>query len=114
MNNITKGRNDLIAWENDKPKNFFTSDTNLNYVLRRYMGEDAFELAKANLTQLGKHAATILDESAKIEDRVGNHPRVERWSDLGERIEQIEFHPNHDKTGHLIWQSGIMASQGQT
>jgi hypothetical protein len=113
MDNITKGRNDLIAWENDKPKNFFTSDTNLQYILRHYMGDKAFETEKANLTQLGQDAATILDESAKIEDRIGNHPRVERWSDLGERTEQIEFHPNHDKTGRLIWQSGIMASQGQ-
>ena len=113
MDNIMKGRNDLIAWENNKAKNFFTSDNNLQNVLRRYLGEDAFESAKANLTQLGAKAATILDEAAKIEDRVGNHPRVERWGDLGERIEQIEFHPNHDKTGQLIWQSGIMALQGQ-
>jgi len=112
MDNITKGRNDLISWENDKTKNFFSSDNNLQNVLRHYLGDSAFEAAKANLTQLGAEAATVLDEAAKIEDRVGNHPRIERWGDLGERIEQIEFHPNHDKTGEIIWQSGLMAVQG--
>jgi acyl-CoA dehydrogenase len=113
MNNAIKGRNDLLSWEASKPKNFFTSDTNLQYVLRRYMGESAYEAAKTNFETLGEDAATTIDEAAKVEDRIGNHPRLERWSGLGERIEQIEFHPNHDLTGRLIWRSGIMALQGQ-
>jgi len=111
-NNAIKGRNDLLAWEASKPDNFFTSDKNLQYVLQRYMGEKAYHIAEGNFTRFGAQTATIIDESAKVEDRVGNHPRLERWSGLGERIEQIEFHPNHDITGKLIWQSGLMAIQG--
>jgi acyl-CoA dehydrogenase len=113
MNNAMKGRSDLLTWEASKPKNFFTADTNLQYVLRRYMGDAAYESAKANFETLGANAATTIDQAAKLEDRIGNHPRLERWSGLGERIEQIEFHPNHDLIGRLIWQSGIMAIQGQ-
>ena len=110
MNNAIKGRNDLLAWETSKPDNFFTTDKNLQYVLQRYMG-NAYSNATDNLTELGSHSATSIDELAKVEDRLGNHPRLERWSGLGERIEQIEFHPNHYKSGRLIWQSGIMAMQ---
>jgi alkylation response protein AidB-like acyl-CoA dehydrogenase len=110
---INKGRADLLHWEDSKPKNFFTADTNLQAVLRRYMGDAAYEAARANFEQLGADAAITIDEAAKIEDRIGNHPRLERWSALGERIEKIEFHPNHDLTGQLIWRSGIMAMQGQ-
>jgi acyl-CoA dehydrogenase len=110
---INKGRADLLNWASSKPKNFFTADTNLQAVLRRYMGDAAYESARTNFERLGADAATTIDESAKVEDRIGNHPRLERWSGLGERIEQIEFHPNHDLTGRLIWRSGIMAMQGQ-
>lgn len=110
MNNTNKGRNDLLAWGKNKPSNFFTSDKNLQYILQRYM-ENEYAPAVDNLSKLGADAATTIDSAAKIEDRLGNHPRLERWSGLGERIEQIEFHPNHYKTGQLIWRSGIMAMQ---
>jgi hypothetical protein len=101
-----------LAWEAHKPANFFEADQNLQAVLRRYLGA-AYEQYAPTFTALGAHAATTLDQAAKLEDRIGNHPRLERWSDLGERIEQIEFHPDHDRAGRLIWQSGILALQAQ-
>jgi acyl-CoA dehydrogenase len=112
MNNIT-GRNNLRAWEDSKPANFFIADTNLQYVLRRYLGENAYARALSNLTALGGQAATTIDIAAKVEDHLGNHPVLQRWSGIGERVEDIEFHPNHDLNGRLIWESGIMALQSQ-
>lgn len=111
--NSEKGRAALLAWEDGKPKNYFTADVNLQRVLRHFMGDVAFASARQNYESLGAEAATSLNEAACIEDRIGNHPRLERWSDLGERIEQIEFHPNHDLAGRIIWESGIMALQSQ-
>jgi acyl-CoA dehydrogenase len=112
MNNASRGRAALRAWEDSKPKNFFTADANLQVVLRHYMG-DAYARASENFTTLGEQAATIIDEAAKIEDRIGNHPVLQRWSGIGERTEGIQFHPNHDVIGRLIWASGIMQMQGQ-
>ncbi|MCA9915953.1 MAG: acyl-CoA dehydrogenase family protein [Anaerolineae bacterium] len=113
LNAAVAGRGKLLAWEDGKPKNFFTANVNLQYVLRRYLGAEAYSAAEANLRALGAQAATTLDQAAKLEDRIGNHPRLERWSDLGERIEQIEFHPNHDVAGELIWGSGILSLQAE-
>lgn len=112
QNNADLGRNLLQGWERSKPDNFFASDRNLQNVLRYYLGESygAFEPA---LDALGAQAATVIDEAAKTEDRIGNHPRLQRWSGIGERTEQIEFHPNHDLIGQLVWQSGILAMQRQ-
>ena len=110
MNNAERGRAILRAWEDSKPKNFFTADKNLQAVLRRYLG-NAYAAAEPNLMRLGEQTAALLDEWAKVEDRIGNHPRLERWSDIGERIEAIAFHPNHDKAGRILWESGIMAMQ---
>lgn len=107
-----RGRQALRLWENSKPDNFFTADTNLQNVLRRHLGESAYHAAEADLIQFGAASATEIDHAAKQEDRIGNHPRLERWSGLGDRTEQIEFHPNHDLIGKLAWESGIMALQG--
>lgn len=111
MTNLTqRGRQALRVWEESKPDNFFAADVNLQHVLRRYMG-DRYEAHADEWRALGGHAATTLDVMAKIEDLIGNHPRLDRWSGIGERIEAIAFHPNHDAIGRIIWQSGIMAMQ---
>lgn len=110
MTNTTAGRHHLRQWEDSKPRDFFAADANLQNVLRRYMGQ-RLENEKPRLAKAGTEAATTLDAAAKIEDEIGNHPRLQRWSNIGERLEQIEFHPHHDLAGLLIWESGIMALQ---
>ncbi len=111
MNLIERGRQGLHNWEQSKPTNFFKADRNLRAVLRRYLGEAAYAEAEPTLMAFGEVCATTLDEAAKIEDRIGNHPRLERWSPLGERLEQIEFHPHHDTIGRQVWESGVLALQ---
>lgn len=111
INATARGRDQLKQWERAKPDNAFTGDANLQRVLQMYMGDDAFQQSHDNLQQLGEAVANELDELAKIEDRIGNHPRLERWSGVGERVEAIEFHPNHDRAGEIIWRSEIMAMQ---
>lgn len=113
MNNTQTGRNALRAWEDSKPKNFFAADVNLQNVLRRYLGADGYANIQSNMTALGEQATTTIDEAAKIEDHLGNHPVLQRWSGVGERVEAVEFHPNHDLNGRIIWESGIMALQSQ-
>lgn len=111
MTAIEHGRQGLRNWELSKPTNFFKADRNLRAVLRRYMGEAAYAAAEPNLMRFGELCATVIDEAARIEDRIGNHPRLDRWSPIGERTEQIEFHPNHDAIGRRVWESGLMALQ---
>jgi alkylation response protein AidB-like acyl-CoA dehydrogenase len=112
-NHAEQGRADLISWEASKPDNFYASDTNLQYVLRRLLGADASHEIDANLARFGAAAATTIDEAVRVEDRISNHPRLERYNGLGERLEQIEFHPNHDRVGKIIWNSRIMALQAE-
>lgn len=109
----TQGRADLAAWEGGKPQNFFTSDINLRAVLRRILGGQRYEAFRPRLVELGALAATQLDAWAKTEDRLGNHPRLDRFDGIGQRTEAIEFHPNHDKAGAIIWRSGVLALQSE-
>ncbi|GIK66236.1 MAG: acyl-CoA dehydrogenase [Chloroflexota bacterium] len=110
MTNATTGRQQLRQWEDSKPHNFFTADPNLQNTLRYYLG-DTLNPDLERLTTAGAMTATVLDAAAKMEDEIGNHPRLQRWSAIGERVEQIEFHPQHDRIGQAIWRSGIMAMQ---
>ncbi len=110
QNNHLRARDALRAWEDSKPSNFFRSDVNLQHILQMYLGDRYAEAAK-RLDAFGEACATTIDRAAKVEDEIGNHPRLNRYSGVGERIEQIEFHPNHDATGALIWQSGMLSLQ---
>jgi acyl-CoA dehydrogenase len=110
MTNAIRGRSQLAVWLNSKPDNFFTADTNLQNVLRYYLNSVYADL-EPQLIAFGGQVATSIDEAAKVEDQLGNHPRLQRWSGIGERTESIEFHPNHERIGHLVWQTGIMALQ---
>ena len=109
--NIQRGRADLRAWEDSKPDNFFTADTNLQHVLQRTLGSGAFIMLEHDLAEFGAACAGPLDAAARQENLIGNHPRLERYTGIGDRTEQIEFHPNHDSAGHVIWKSGILALQ---
>lgn len=114
MNANAQGRADLAAWEAAKPDNFFTADANLRAVLRRVMGEARYTAFEPRLTAFGAQAATALDAWAKQEDQIGSHPKLDRYDGIGRRTEHIEFHPNHDAAGEIIWDSGILALQAET
>lgn len=113
MNANAQGRSDLAAWEESKPDNFFTADANLQAVLRRVMGDAGYTAFEPQLTAFGAQAATVLDIWAKQEDQIGSHPKLDRYDGIGRRTENIVFHPNHDAAGEIIWQSGILALQGE-
>ena len=110
--NTTRGRAQLAAWEASKPRDFYSADANLQVVLRRYLGV-RYAQFEARLRAFGGVCATVIDEAARVEDRIGNHPRLERWSPIGARTEAIEFHPHHDRIGREVWNAGIMALQAQ-
>jgi len=109
-NNTQKGREALQDWEASKRHNAFEADTNLQSVLKFYLGA-RYESFAPRFQALGEHVYTTLDMLAREEDRLGNHPRLERWSSIGERLESIVFHPNHHAAGRIIWETGVMALQ---
>ena len=113
MDNATQGRDALRAWEASKQENFFSADPNLQWTLRFYMGQAGYEAALRSFIHLGEFMARVIDPAAQVEDRLGNHPRLQRWSGIGERVEAIEFHPNHDLIGRKVWRSGVMALQAE-
>lgn len=107
------GRHSLHTWLNTKPDNFFTADHNLQHVLCMYWGAEQFEHHQERLAAFGHTCATTMNDAAHINDRIGNHPRLERYTGIGERTEQIEFHPSYHTAGRAAYESGILSIQSQ-
>ena len=108
-----EGRNALAAWRNAIPSNFFDADPNFRRVLRMYLGEASYAAAEPDLQQFGEKVVSVIDPAATINDRPENHPRLERWDGIGQRIEAIEFHPTYHTAGRAAYETGILSLQEQ-
>lgn len=106
---IDGGRRDLLAWDADRPTNFFSSDVELEATLALRLGRDRFEAEREVLSRVGALSGTDLQRWSKDTNLDENLPRLERYSGLGVRTEEVVFHPSYHEIGKKIWQTGILA-----
>lgn len=109
LSRIDRGRLDLLAWEASRPKSFFASDPNLRAVLEARLGRDRLQQELPGLEEAGELAAGPLARLGREVNLDENLPRLERWSGLGERTEEVVFHPSYHELGRLIWPTGVLA-----
>ena len=106
---IERGRDALLAWEAEKPKNYFSWDGNLSRVLGLRLGRERLQEERARLEQAGEAVATRLRHLAVDTNHDANLPRLERFDGLGSRHERVVFHPSYHDAGRLIWQTGVLS-----
>ncbi len=104
-----RGRGDLLAWNESKPRNFFTSDPNLGRALELRLGKERYQAEKQRLGEVGEMVGTDLSRLALVTNHDDNLPRLERFTGLGVRTEEVVFHPGYHEAGKLIWQTGVLA-----
>jgi acyl-CoA dehydrogenase len=108
--NRTNGRNNLRAWQELQPDNFFTSNRHLQRILKRIWDAPTYADHAKHLTHFGAVVAGSLDQAAIVNNERQNLPRLDRWSPIGERIESIAHHPSYDTCGQAIYQDGRVIS----
>ena len=101
-----RAREDLRAWRELQPSNFFEADHQLQRLLGRLMDGGSFQKRRAHFEHFGRIVAGPLDQAAQVNNRPHNLPRLERWSAIGERLEAIEHHPTHAVCGEAIYGDG--------
>lgn len=106
---IERGRAALLAWDAQKPTNFFSWDGNLSRVLALRLGKERFQEEKPRLGSAGEAVATRLRHLAVETNHDPNLPRLERFDGLGVRSERVVFHPSYHEAGRLIWQTGVLS-----
>lgn len=105
-----KGRSDLQAWEASQPENAYEADSHFKRVLPLYTNQEPFEALDAELTRFGAEVAGPVDELVRRNNLHENLPRLERYTGIGERIEQVEHHPTYHEAGRYIYGSGIIGA----
>ncbi|GMU60297.1 MAG: DNA alkylation response protein [Myxococcaceae bacterium] len=87
--------------------NWYSSEPALTRILRRRLGP-AYEKAKGRLEKMGDGAANEGATLAQLADR--NGPRLVTHDRLGNRIDDIEYHPAYRQLQQLGYGGGIVAA----
>jgi acyl-CoA dehydrogenase len=112
MSRIEQGRSLLRRWEESKPRNFYEADEHLRRTLAFRMGAERLAAHAERLRRTGEDAAGA-DAACRLLDRPENLPRLEAWNGIGERVEEIVYHPAHHALGRLVWRSGLLQVLGE-
>jgi alkylation response protein AidB-like acyl-CoA dehydrogenase len=103
------GRADLAAWESAQPTNFYDSDRHLQDILEFYWGAEKLQAQVPRLAKFGAEAATIVDGAARRANLPENLPRLDRYSTVGARTEDVIQSLDHHLAGRYIYGSGTMS-----
>jgi len=105
---IDKGRGDLQSWVRKRPRNYLDSDSNLQRVLQMYLGE-GYHANWPMLHRAGAMSATQIDELTRRSNEDDALPKLERFDNVGQRQEDVVFHPSYYDLGALIWSTAVVA-----
>ncbi|MCC6215948.1 MAG: acyl-CoA dehydrogenase family protein [Polyangiaceae bacterium] len=108
-----QGRAALLEWRARQPTNWYTSDPDLALTMRARLGPERYEAERPRLVAAGEMVATRLLPLAELTNQDENLPRLERWSGLGQRVEEVVFHPAYHEAGRLIWETGVIADYAE-
>ncbi len=101
-------RQNLARWRELAGRDYFACDPHFQSLLAFHGRE---HLAP-ELHAFGTTAAE-LDAKVSLTNRDENLPRLRRWSDHGERIEEVVFHPAYHDIGRAYYNTGVMAKYAQ-
>jgi alkylation response protein AidB-like acyl-CoA dehydrogenase len=113
MNRIEQGRSLLRRWEASKPTNFYDDDGHLRRTLALRVGAERLAPVEPLLRQTGADAAGPVNRASALLDRPENLPRLEPWNGIGERTEEVVFHPAYHEVGRLVWRSRVLSLLGE-
>lgn len=102
-------RSELAAWKQDRPASFYLDDVNLQSALKFWAGPERTAGFAPRLAHVGADAAGDLDRWAIETNRDEHLPRLARYDGIGERTEEVVFHPLYHEMGRRIYRSGIMS-----
>jgi alkylation response protein AidB-like acyl-CoA dehydrogenase len=105
---VAKGRDALAEWERSQPDDFYDSDRHLQNILEFYWGAERLKSHAERLSKFGR-MATAADRAVREANLPENLPRLERFSTVGARTEDVRHSSHHDSAGAMIYDSGAMS-----
>ena len=106
-------RTALAAWQAETRRNFFARDAHLQRILKHHLGPSRYEAEVPALHAFGAACATTLDELARETNRLENLPVLRRYDRIGNRTEEVVFHPGYAELGAAVYATGAIARYNQ-
>lgn len=113
MSRVEEGRSLLRRWEESKPTNFYEDDQHLRRVLAFRVDAARLAAVEPLLRLAGADAAGPVNRASALLDRPEHLPRLDPWNGIGERTEEIVFHPAYHEVGRLVWRSRVLSLLGE-
>lgn len=88
-------KNQVLTDDYHTSSNFFESDLILRTYLQKHLGGNAYRYMEDKLHRMGKMAANEMDDLAQKADK--HSPVLKQRSQLGETVNEIQFHPAYWK-----------------
>ncbi len=107
-NRIDQGREALATWQAHKPRDYLEADPYIQRILQMHMG-DSYQRRQPMLSKAASMSATRMDSLAIASSRDENLPRLSRFNGIGERTEEVVFHPSYHELGTCVWDTGVLA-----
>ncbi|MDN3670659.1 acyl-CoA dehydrogenase family protein [Echinicola jeungdonensis] len=101
----TERSNRVLDNQYQPSKDFWESDLILSFFLKKEFPEETWNYLQPFLSQLGKTAATIMDELSLTADKHG--PVLKKRNHLGETVNEIVFHPYYNELLKIAVESGL-------
>lgn len=105
---VVAGRGELAAWEAAQPENYYETDRHLRSILEFHWGAERLRRHAERLSAFGRDLP-LIDHAVREDNLPENLPRLQRYSAIGERIEDVVHSGHHDAAGMLIYNSGVMS-----
>ncbi len=107
-NRNQQARASLAAWQAHKPTDYLQADSNVQRVLQMHLGE-GYSRHLPLLRKASMLSASQMDRLAINSNRDENLPRLNRFNGIGERTEEVVFHPDYHELGTCVWDTGVLA-----
>ncbi|NOY17616.1 MAG: hypothetical protein GXP23_11975 [Gammaproteobacteria bacterium] len=107
-NRSQQARISLAAWQAYRPTDYLKADSNIRRVLQMHMDENYLRY-QPMLSKAARMSASRMDSLAINSNRDENLPRLNRFNGIGERTEEVVFHPDYHELGVCVWETGVLA-----
>jgi hypothetical protein len=104
------GRDDLLRWRASKPSNYFTAVPHLASAMELRMGSRFTPALRERLASFGADVVGVIEPAVQTLEQSREFPKHHPYDELGQHVEEIEFHPAHDVAARAAWASGILAT----
>jgi len=107
-NRNQQARISLAAWQAHKPTDYLRADPNIQRILRMHMG-DRYQRHLPVLSKAARTSATRMGDLAIASNRDENLPYLSRFNGIGERTEEVIFHPSYHELGACVWDTDVLS-----